>query len=249
MPYRTMIRHTRTQAVRHDFRYRHVMWLVDLAAVPDPPRPFRRWLPQFAARDHLGDPGASIRENVDRFLADHGIDLSGGRVLMLTNPRTMGYVFNPITVYWCHEPDDSVRAVIAEVHNTFGDRHCYLVEPDATGRAETEKQMYVSPFFPVDGRYAMRFGPPGERVDVSITLRRDDPPAPALTATLTGRRGRTPRSFTVAALRRPGSSLRVIALIHWQALQLWLRRLPLVPRPAAPSPTHTPSTPSTEPTR
>ena len=129
VPYRTMIRHTRTQAVRHDFRYRHVMWLVDLAAVPDPPRPFRRWLPQFAARDHLGDPGASIRENVDRFLADHGIDLSGGRVLMLTNPRTMGYVFNPITVYWCYEPDDSVRAVIAEVHNTFGDRHCYLVEP------------------------------------------------------------------------------------------------------------------------
>ena len=125
----------RTTPVRNAFRYRSYQWLVDLDALPPLPvllRPFAR----FDARDHLGDPGRSLRENVDSYLADNGIDLRGGRIRMLANARVLGYVFNPLTVFWCHAPDGSLRCVIAEVHNTYGERHRYLLLTDERGRAK-----------------------------------------------------------------------------------------------------------------
>ncbi len=232
VPYRTTIRHARTERVRHAFRYRHVMWLVDLDELPSPHRRLGRWLPRFLARDHFGDPADTLRTNVERYLAGNGIELHGGRILMLTNPRSLGYVFNPITVFWCYGTDGDLRTIVAEVHNTFGERHCYLVDPESDGRA-VEKDFYVSPFLSVDGTYDMRFGEPGDDVRIAITLRRGPGGDPAFAATLDGRRGKVPRSFELAALRHPAASLRVIALIHWQALRLWLRRLPVVTRPPA----------------
>jgi DUF1365 family protein len=209
------------------------MWLVDLDDVPTPPRRLGRLAPQFATRDHFGDPDASIRANVERYLAAGEVELVGGRILMLTNPRSLGYVFNPLTAYWCYGAEGDLAAVVAEVHNTFGERHCYLVRPDARGRSEVEKNFYVSPFFTVDGTYDMRFGEPGDEVRISITLHRGATNQPVFTATLDGRRGSAPRSFVLAALRHPWSSVRVTALIHWQALRLWVRRLPIITRPLA----------------
>jgi DUF1365 family protein len=229
--YATTIEHERRTPVRHAFHYRHTMWLVDLDAVPKVPRALRL-LATFAARDHFGDPDATLRANVDAYLAEHGIDLHGGRVVMLANPRSFGCVFNPLTVYWCHDEVGFAVCVIAEVHNTYGGRHCYLLTPDAAGHAEVAKDFYVSPFFAVDGRYEMRFTEPGEDLEVSILLRRGESMEPVFQALLAGHRTvARVRSLSWAAARHACGSWKVIALIRWQGIRLWLRRVPLVPNP------------------
>jgi len=120
------------------------------------------------------------------------------------------------------------------VHNTYGERHCYLVRPDARGRAEADKAFYVSPFFAVDGRYEMTFTDPRatDELRVEITLSRGN--RAVFRATLRGIEDRRASSFLVASLRHPLASQRVIALIRLQGARLWLRRLPVVPRPPAP---------------
>ena len=232
--YRTRIRHGRVERIRHGFDYRHVMRLVDVDDLPVAPRGLRGIL-SFRARDHFGDPDVSIRANVDAFLAEQGADGPRGRVLLLTNPRSFGYTFNPLSVFWCYEPDGALRGIIAEVHNTYGQRHCYFVRPDALGEARVDKAFYVSPFFDVDGRYDMRLGEPGDDLDLAITLRRGVDEHPAFTATVRGRREPRPvRSVVGAALRHPFGGLRVIARIRLQGIRLWLRRVPIVPRPVRP---------------
>jgi uncharacterized protein len=233
--YRTRVAHGRTERVVHRFAYRHAMWLVDLDDLPVLPRGLRG-LARFAGRDHLGNPDATIRANVDAFLADHGITLDGGRVLALTNPRSLGYAFNPLSLFWCHGPDGSQRAVVAEVHNTYGERHCYLLRPDAQGRAETAKQFYVSPFFSVDGTYEMQISEPDDELTIAITLRRAPRQDPVFRATLTGWRDpAASRSIVRTALRYCLVSRMVIARIRLQGLLLWLRGVPVVPRSAPPA--------------
>ncbi|MEQ3554891.1 DUF1365 domain-containing protein [Pseudonocardia nematodicida] len=230
--YDAEVRHARRRDLATSFAHRIHLWLVDLDALPDLPawlRPFAR----FSARDHLGDPARTIRENVDAFLAAHGVDLGGGRVLMLAHPRTLGHVFNPISVFWCHHRDGTLACVVAEVHNTYGQRHCYLLHPDDSGRASTEKQFYVSPFLTVDGHYTMSLPVPGERLGITITLHQDG--APALVATLTGTRRPTgTREVVRTLLRDPLVTRRTSALIRRHGIALWLRRLPVVRRPARP---------------
>lgn len=230
--YDAVVGHTRRPAngstVANAFEYGVHMWLVDLDRLPVLPRGLR-WLARFEARDHVGVPEQSIRANVGAFLAGHGLDLSGGRVLMLANARVAGYVFNPISVHWCYARDGALAGIVAEVHNTYGGRHAYLLRPDAAGRAEADKTFYVSPFLSVDGRYLMRFSAPGEQVSVTLALRQDG--ATPFTATLRG----TARPATVAAilrasLRRPFMPQWVSALIRYQGIKLWLRRLPVVRR-------------------
>ena len=145
------------------------MWLVDIDALPTLPRPVR-WLARFESRDHLGDPAATLRQNVEVFLATHGVDAAGGRVFMLTHARSVGYVFNPLTVFWCYDADGDLACVLAEVHNTYSERHCYLLRPDKCSRAVVGKQFYVSPFYEVAGHYRMSLPPPGERLSLTVTL-------------------------------------------------------------------------------
>ena len=190
----------------------------------------RRGVPaSFEARDHLGSPDRSIRENVDAFLATRGIDLDGGRVLMLANPRALGYCFNPISVFWCHHRSGELAGVVLEVHNTYGDRHAYLVQTDEHGRAEVDKTMYVSPFHDVAGRYEVHAPVPGETATVSITLHHAE--GPAFSASLVGEplTGRPP-------LRAALSPILGSARIRLQGIGLWLRRLP-GPPPSPPSTT------------
>jgi uncharacterized protein len=151
-------------------------------------------------------------------------------VLLLTNARVLGYVFNPLSVYWCHGADGALRCIVAEVHNTYGERHCYLLEPGDRGRAEADKAFYVSPFLTVDGRYRMSFSQPDERLSIQMELIQDG--RRVFRASLTGRR----RPMTVPvllrmALRYPLMTARVSALIHYQGVKLWLRRVPKVRRP------------------
>jgi DUF1365 family protein len=236
--YRMEIGHTRRRPWHHGFRYRHPMWLIDIASVPRGALLGR--LLRFDARDHLGDPTRTIRENVVKWVGGHGVDVSGDRIVMLANPRMLGYVFNPITVYWClrsdstgvHGFDDAVRCVVAEVHNTYGGRHCYLLIPDAAGRASVDKALYVSPFNAVDGSYGMRFTLPADLVHVGIILRRDG--RVAFNATLNGYRSAVTTFTTLRTLMHyPLGALRVTALIRYQGIRLFLRGLPVVPRPAA----------------
>lgn len=227
--YECQVRHTRTTPLRHGFAYRTYLHLVDLDQMPRLPW-WLRPLAGFRAGDHIGDPAATIRSNVDAYLAGQGVDLGGGRVLMLTNARVLGYVFNPITVFWCHDADDAPVCVVVEVHNTYGGRHCYLVRPDSAGHARTDKEFYVSPFFPVDGDYHMRLPEPDARLAVTIRLNREG--RTAFVATLRGRRRPlTSATLLRAAIRHPLSTLLVTARIRRQGIALYLRGLPVQRRP------------------
>jgi uncharacterized protein len=231
--YECRVTHARTAPLRNVFTYRTYQWLVDLDHLPRL-RPGLRLLAGFQARDHLGDPGRPIRANLDRFLATNGVDLDGGRVMMLANARVLGYVFNPLTVYWCHRPDGELAAVVAEVHNTYRQRHAYLLQPDEHGRAEVAKQFYVSPFYPVDGGYRMSLPEPrDERLALTVTLGRPDGNRFVASVRGTGRPA-TARALLAAAARHPWSTAAVSALIRWQGIRLYLRGLPVVPRPAHP---------------
>ena len=132
-----------------------------------------RPLAGFTAADHLGDPDGTLRGNVERYLATQDIDLDGGRITMLASARVFGHVFNPLSLFWCHDAAGELRCVVAEVHNTYGERHCYLLETDDAGRATVPKAFYVSPFNDVDGQYRMKLPEPAERLAVSIVLERE----------------------------------------------------------------------------
>ena len=226
--YDCRIAHVRTRPLRHAFQHRTYLWLVDLDHLPRLPAPLRP-LARFQARDHLGDPAVGLRGNLDGYLAENGVDLRGGQVLMLAHARSLGHVFNPITVYWCHDADGAPVCTVAEVHNTYHERHRYLLFPDAEGRAETAKTFYVSPFFPVDGGYRMTLPEPGEQLRLTVHLERAD--GRALTATVRGaRRAATPIGLLRAAARHPLSTLVVSAHIRIQGLRLLARGLPVQPR-------------------
>ena len=199
----------------------------DLPRIPLPLRPLAR----FQARDHLGGAGGSLRASVDTYLAQHGIGLAGGRVLMLGHARTLGHVFNPLTVFWCHDANGGLAAVIAEVHNTYGGRHTYLLHPDSHGRAAADKDFYVSPFLPVAGTYRLHLPEPSGSLRLGVTLHLDG--QALLAARVTGkRRAYTPWRLLGCALRHPWVTGQVTALIHWQGIRLAARRLPVFPRPA-----------------
>lgn len=236
--YECAIWHSRRAPLANSFTYRTYLWLVDLDDLPRPAGPLRL-LASFPSRDHLGDPRRPIRANVDAFLRGHGVDLRGGRVLMLAHARVLGHVFNPLTLYWCHGPDGRPRCVVAEVHNTYGQRHGYLLTtPEATEEGtgaeyRTGKEFYVSPFFPVDGRYRMRLPEPGERLDLTVHLEREG--GRPFTATVRGaRRAVTPGALLRLALRHPWSTLAVSAAIRLHGIRLFLRGLPVRPRPGRP---------------
>ncbi|MDQ2707814.1 MAG: DUF1365 domain-containing protein [Actinomycetota bacterium] len=239
--YDAEVSHLRTQRIRRGFSHRIYLWLVDLDELPRLPR----WLAstaRFESRDHLGDPERSIKANLLDWLSTQGVRLDGGRVLMLANARSLGYVFNPISLFWCHRADGSLTCVVAEVHNTYGGRHRYLLRPDSDGAALVEKDFYVSPFLTVDGQYRMRVPVPGQRLAVSVTLHQDG--QTALTATVTGtRRPATTVELVRMLLRKPFVTYRTSALIRLHGITLWLRRLPVIPRQRTAVPATSPAEP------
>ena len=230
--YECRIAHGRVAPLRNSFSYRSYQWLVDVDKLPRPGG-WAALLTGFNPRDHLGDPSQTIRANVDAFLRGRGVDLGGGQVLMLAHARVLGYAFNPLTLFWCHRADGSLACVIAEVHNTYRQRHAYLLETDDQGRARVEKELYVSPYHPVDGWYQMSVPRPGPRLAVSITLNR--PNGHRFFATVRGEAvPATRRALLRAAVRHPCSTLLVSARIRWQGIKLYARGLRPEPRPPRP---------------
>jgi len=230
--YRTSISHVRHTPLKNAFTYRSYSWFVDVDDLPRLPRLLRP-LAVFRAADHLGDPGAGIRSNVERYLRTQGIEPDGGPIHMLASARVFGYVFNPLSLFWCYDTSGQLRCVVAEVHNTYGERHCYLLQTDPSGRATVPKAFYVSPFNDVDGQYRMKLPAPGERLAVSIVLEREG--HRPFVATMDGRRRPASiRNILAAAVTVPAAPLLVSALIRLQGVKLWARRLPVVARPHHP---------------
>jgi hypothetical protein len=224
-----VVTHARQAPLNNRFRYRTGAWLVDLDQVPRLPRGLR-WLAAFDAKDHLGEPTGSLRDNLAALLADHDIDVARGRIMMLANARALGHAFNSISVHWCYAADDTLVAVVAEVHNTYGDRHAYVLRPGTGGRVDSvlEKAMYVSPFNPVEVSYRIAVSPPTERVSVTVTLTRAG--QPPFVATLQGTRRRQ-RAVLAAAVATAMTSARVSGLIRYRGVRLYLRGLRVEPRP------------------
>ena len=231
------VSHRRRGPIDRQFRHRVYQWLIDLDEIPRLPR-YLRPFAGFDARDHLGGTGPDatpdIKANVERFLAGNGHALgAGGRIVMLANARVFGHVFDPLSVFWCFEADGTLRCLVAEVHNTYGERHAYLLTPDANGEAQADKELYVSPFYDVSGHYAMRFTLAERNVRVSISLIQAG--RTAFDAVLSGMTTpATPRTVARFAVLMPGMPQKVSALIRAHGIAVWARRVPVVDRPRHP---------------
>lgn len=191
--------------------------------------------------DHGGSRGAGRGTGwVREVLAAHDLARAGGgRILLMAQPRVLGHVFNPVSFWLCHDAQGTLRVVIVEVNNTFGDRHSYLchhqdLRPITRGeRLAARKVFHVSPFQAIDGGYVFRFDIRPDRVGIWIDYRGSQG---RLYATLTGRRRpATTAGLLGSMLRRPLGSRRVLGLIHWQALKLWWKGARFHSRPAPPA--------------
>ena len=222
------VRHARFAPIKHSFRYRAHQWLIDIDSPDIAPRPLRA-LVSFRARDHVGAVRGTLGENVRAFLAAQGVSWTASRVLMLANARTFGYVFDPLTVFWSYAEDGTLEGVLAEVHNTHGERHGYVVEVNEAGSGRADKSFYVSPFFGVFGDYQLKFLHEGDRVGAFVTLEQDE--RVVFTASFTGRAVPvTARRILAVGLTQPLMPQRVAALIRLHGIWLWIRRLPVVSR-------------------
>ncbi|HEY1633046.1 MAG TPA: DUF1365 domain-containing protein [Rhizomicrobium sp.] len=222
--YEGHVTHTRIFPCRHSFDYRVFSLLLDLDELDRLDLHLfarnRAALLSFHDRDH-GD-GRPLRDWAMAKLAEAGI-AADGPVRLLCYPRLWGFVFNPLSVWFCHNADGSLAATIYEVHNTFGERHSYVLRAGAN--QECDKTFFVSPFLSLDCRYSFRIVPPGE--GVVIAIRESEGGAPVLNAVFSGRRkALTDRNLASAVLRHPLMTLKVIAAIHFEALRLWLKRVP-----------------------
>jgi uncharacterized protein len=225
--YRTRITHMRRAPAQHYFEHRSYSWYVDIDRLPRLPW----WLRGFARFDALdqfdGAPGDTLRQRVDAFLSARGAAVPGGRITALLQARVLGYAFSPLSLYWCHDRNGVLRHVVAEVHNTHGERHAYLL-PSADSPVMAPKRLYASPFHPVDGHYLVRAPRPDRFLDVMVSLHRDN--EPAFVATMRGIRRRAGAAQLLwLQLAAPVAPLLARFEMRVQAVALWLRRVPRVP--------------------
>lgn len=241
--YRGEVMHLRLRPFRHGFRYAAFTLLLDLDELGRLPWPLRhngRGLMAISDRDHGPRDGRPLKPWIEARLAEAGIDLAGGRVRLLAMPRVLGRVFNPLSLWFCHHADGSLRAILYEVRNTFGEAHSYLLplqRAPAAGdviQQQCDKGFYVSPFIGPEATYRFRLKLPGETL--SLVIRESVPEGPQLVASLSGRRRALTSGALLAALARfPLLTLQVLGAIHWQALRLWLKGASFHRRPAPPT--------------
>ena len=242
---RGLVRHVRLRPVRHAFAYPTFFLMLPLRSLRATPcaalRRNRRGLMSFHDADH-GEGGPDALAWVEALLQREGIVDAQGEIWLQTYPRVPGYMFNPVSFWHCHRPDGSLAAIVVEVNNTFGERHCYLLCGPrlAYGRElAADKMLHVSPFCSIEGRYRFRFlrtSSSSVRPDRTVSrIEFDDAQGPLLQASISGHL----EPLTLASASRGVvaialTTLLVIVRIHWQALMLWRKRVPLFGKPAAP---------------
>lgn len=239
--------HQRFRPRPHRLRYRMVQLLIDideLDALAGRFRLFSRNRFNFIAfhdADYGDRSGSDLRGQIEAVLCSAGIAFDGGAIRLLTMPRFMGHVFNPISTWFCHARDGSLRATIYEVTNTFGDRHFYVIRADAQNGAVHQscaKALYVSPFMDMDMRYDFALKPPGG--SVSLTITGSDAAGKLIVASFAGkRRALSDGALLSLLLGLPLLTLRVVAGIHWEALRLWLKGIAVRRHPEPPETTVT----------
>ncbi len=236
--YRGRVVHRRRRPRDHRLSYRVFWLLLDLDEIDDLDRRLRLFsrnrfnLLSFHDRDHGDGSGSALRPQVEAWIKRAGIDLDGGPIRLLTMPRVLGYVFNPISLYYGLRADGGLAAMVYEVTSTFGVRHAYVIpvpaEDQAAGliRQGAAKALYVSPFMGMEMDYEFRGHAPGARVEQVVDG--VDVEGVLITAAMTGeRRELTDAELSAAAMKLPFLTFKVMAAIHWEALKLWLKRTPL----------------------
>ena len=238
-----VVRHQRLRPVAHAFEYPTYFLMLPMRALRHAPAaalPRNRFgLLSFHDRDH-GDGRSDALAWLDELLRSEGIADADGEVWLQTYPRVLGYVFNPVSFWYCERADGSLAAILVEVNNTFGERHCYLLAGEhlAYGRdLQARKVFHVSPFSHVTGSYRFRFmrAPSPEGARCIARIDHEDAGGALLQTSLSGRLAPlTSASARAAFLGVPLMSFGVIARIHWQALRVWAKRMPYVKKPAPP---------------
>jgi len=235
------VRHRRFRPAAHAFRFPLFMVFLDIDRIPEALRVSRflgrRWAwAAFRDKDHLGDPALPLRERLRRDAHERGLALPEGPVFLLTHLRYLGYAFNPVSYFYCHDREGALRLVLAEVHNTFGERHCYWMDAATAARGrgalsfDVQKAFHVSPFLSMDCRYRWTFTEPGDGLRVRVAEFEGG------TFTFDADLDLVRRPWTASSIRRtllrfPWMTLKVVAAIHWEALWLWIKRVPVFTHP------------------
>jgi len=243
--YRARVTHRRAWPVRYRFTYRVFNVLLDVDRVDADACALRAFshnrfnLVSFHDRDHGPRDGSPLRPWLERVLAaEAGIDLDGGRIRLLCMPRVLGFGFNPLSLWFCEHRDGTLRAVLCEVRNTFGESHGYLLHASGSAlawpvRAVKPKRFHVSPLIALRGEYRFRIGPPDDDAQIAITEFQDG--RALLAAAWRGRsRPVSDARLLAACATLPFMTLKVVVMIHWQAVLIWLRGAPFFRKPSPP---------------
>jgi DUF1365 family protein len=240
--YFTKVMHRRMFPVRYHFDYRVFSLLLDIDALDRLPSliaPGGFHFFRFQSKDHGPRDGSALRPWAERLLRERGIELDGGRIRLFCFPRVLGYGFNPLSLWYCEHRDGTLRAVIAEVSNTFGEHHCYLLanagQPiDWPLRDSADKCFHVSPLMDLQGSYRFRLSRPDTHI--AVLIRQFDAQGRLkLVATQSGRGEPLTNGALWRAFRSmPLMTFKVMAAIHWQALKIWLAGARYFPKPEPP---------------
>ena len=233
--------HSRLRPKKHRLRYRAFWLLVDIDTIDELASGLRLLsrdrfnLFSIHDRDYGDEFEGSLRKQVDSALHEAGKEIGADRVFLLTMPRVLGYVFNPLSVFFCYAVDGRLAAIIYEVHNTFGGRHKYVLSVDQaaarTVQQECDKTFVVSPFMAMDVRYSFEVSPPEERISIAVKAR--DEGGPIINTALSGEREHLSDAWLLRAFFSiPLLTLKVTLAIHWEALRMWLKGFRLFHRPA-----------------
>lgn len=244
--YHCEVVHTRLRPKHHSFQYKTAMLLLDLDLLESTAEKHRffsynRWnILSFFDRDHGPSDGTPLRIWAENLLRENGVNCTSGEgtLLLLTLPRMFGYVFNPLSIYYYFDNKGLFTAVIYQVNNTFGDRHCYVIpldghqHSDAVYTHSADKKLFVSPFISMSATYKFHIREPSN--SIQIVINEFENAKHVLTATLTGQEESLSNDAIIStAIRYPFLTFKVIGAIHWNALLLWLKRIPLFHYPTA----------------
>ncbi len=238
------VRHTRLRPVRNAFAYGTYFLMLPMRTLQREgfgALPHNRFAAlSFHDSDHGDGRGAAQGGSLawlDALLASEGIDDADGEVWLHCYPRVLGFTFKPVSFWYCHRQDGTLRAIVVEVNNTFGERHCYLLDQPRWGaELRADKLFHVSPFCPVEGNYRFRFMLTADQQRTVARIDYDDANGPLIQTSVSGTLvPLDARSMRRALWRYPVMTLGVVVHIHWQALKLFLKRAPFFGKPVAPA--------------